>query len=75
MARAVNSFIPSFNRNDFHWIWISYHPDIWTRFFIRFWIFYMDDLLANFDNTKKLSPAVLENSSAYDSLVVEIRQE
>lgn len=34
----------------------------------------MDDLLANVDNTKKQYTGPPENSSAYDSLVVEIRQ-
>jgi hypothetical protein len=34
----------------------------------------MDDLLANFDNTKKQSTVTAKNSSLYESLVVEIRQ-
>ena len=42
--------------------------------FIGHWIFYIDDLLSNFDNTKKQYTGSPENSSGYDSLVVEIRQ-
>lgn len=34
----------------------------------------MDDLLANFDSTKKQYTGPPENRFAYDSLVVEIRQ-
>jgi hypothetical protein len=34
----------------------------------------MDDLLANFDNTKKQYAAPPENSCGYDSFVVDIRQ-